>query len=402
MNMNSTRQTFTAIEKTILAVALALSVAAIIVSALAKKPRGGRWAEAVETSVSIPGDTVGRLLGKALITGEDYIVELNKICDNQVGSPGADDLHRNSYDLQKKFADDIFLSLDGVVRDTFALGVKELFDREALYECCRSFYCVREFCYGPDYPLPGEIKPSEAVLAAAFPDSLFREKASLFLDLIYKKADFVERFDACLKQLRSFPRTFPMPFDTVSLGRAMRNEDTYRDKSAFVPDIDRFRVCWVSYPIDAQPMEDPVGEIIRRLEAGVDFDSKCIYADEWAAILGNEYARGSLEILGAIIESRKYSRFLYDVWESWQCRTQVDWFGCSGYSVTPTTYFLSIRAICANTMLRHIQAHPEDDDALLSLFHLIFDSRIWANNWSHNFSVTHIASILNNSDSPMF
>ena len=129
MNMNSTRQTFTAIEKTILAVALALSVAAIIVSALAKKPRGGRWAEAVETSVSIPGDTVGRLLGKALITGEDYIVELNKICDNQVGSPGADDLHRNSYDLQKKFADDIFLSLDGVVRDTFAFGVKELFDK---------------------------------------------------------------------------------------------------------------------------------------------------------------------------------------------------------------------------------------------------------------------------------
>lgn len=395
--MNSSRQTFSIIEKAILVMALALSVAAIAVSVLGKKSRDGQRGEADEPAVSqivvkddaalsddgdFPEDdwpvvlildkTVKRVFGEAPLTGEDCISELNDICDNQVRSPGADGLHRNSYDLQKKFADEIFLSLDGVVRDTFALAVKELYDRIAFSEFCRSFYYIREFCYGTDYPLPGEIKPSEATLAEAFPDAQFRKQAVRLLDLIYKKADFNKRFDYNFKKVQSYPFTYEMPFDTLRLGRALRNKDKYRDQSAFVLDIERYD----NLDRDINIRRKVVAEIARRIEASVDFDTRCVYSLKIADILYDSEARGWASVLGSLIESREYSRFLIDAWDFWECRVQVDWFGCSNYSADPTTYFASIRAICANTTLRHIQAHPEDDDALLCLFRLIFAPRI--------------------------
>lgn len=430
--MDSIRQTLSTIAKTILVAALALPLAVFVTGCHWKKTHGGQRdkeslvkpsligvlkdsalaeyqkndhvrEEDTENEddwplVPIPYDTLDKLFGKSRITSEAFVGELNDICNRQLRSPGADGLHRNSFDLERKFADDIFMSLDGVAVDTFALAVKELFDREALFECCRSFCGIREFCYGKDYPLPGSIKPSKVALEAAFTDSLFRKEAEYLLDLIYKKADFGNRFDYHFKKLKSLPRTFQMPFDTTRLGRALRNEDKYRDKSAFVPDIDRFRASWASYQISAEPMDDPIGEIVRRIDAGVDFDAKCIYACELASILDSIYARGILNVLGAVIESRQYSRFLFDVWSLWECRTQVDWFGCSGYSITPTSYFISIRSICANTTLRHLQAHPEDDDALLTLFRLIFNDQISANGWFYSLSVNRIASILNNPD----
>lgn len=50
--MNSSRQTFSIIEKAILVVALALSVAAIAVSVFGKKSRDGRRGEAAEPAAS--------------------------------------------------------------------------------------------------------------------------------------------------------------------------------------------------------------------------------------------------------------------------------------------------------------------------------------------------------------
>lgn len=395
--MNSSRQTFSIIVKTILVVALALSVVVIAVSVLGKKSRDGQCGEAAEPAVSqdvvkddtalsddgeFPEDdwpvviildkTVKRVFVEASLTGEDCISELNDICDNQVTSPGADGLHRNSYDLQKKFADEIFLSLDGVVRDTFALAVKELYDRIAFSEFCRSLYYIRECCYGPDYPLPGEIKPSEMTLAEAFPDAQFRKKAAYLLDLVYKKADFNKRFDYNFEKIQSYPLTYEMPFDTLRLGRALRNKDKYRDQSAFVPDIDLYDN--LGYGIDIR--RKVVAEIARHIEAGVDFDTRCVYSLKIADILYDSEAGGWASVLGSLIESREYSRFLINAWDLWRCRVHINWFGCSNYSADPTTYFISIRAICANTILRHIQAHPEDDDALLCLFRLIFAPHI--------------------------
>ena len=148
--MNSSRQTFSIIEKSIIVVALALSVAAIAVSVLGKKSQsvsqeqGSRPVARLSHSSdkvtdSIPDKVCEEIFGKASLTGEKYLAQISDL-----SFPKNDSLKSSDTDfyydidlcaLEDKFADDIFLDFeDGVARDTFALAVKELYDRNsALY-----------------------------------------------------------------------------------------------------------------------------------------------------------------------------------------------------------------------------------------------------------------------------
>lgn len=370
-------------NKTIHVSAIVLAILILTVGCQGKK--GGSRAEDEGSNTVLADSTIQKYSGKATVTGSEYLDKLSEICRYSVDSLDDGGCSLDLDILESRFADEIFLDLDeGVRKDDFALSVKDWFDRTAFLYYCSSLYELRVRYDRNNYSfdttavetpgstmLTGEMRPSMSVLQKVFPDKRVRDAASALLNMLYKTPDFNDvskHLGELVDAYKSAAFASGMPIDTAKIGKAFANEDAYYDKSAFVPDIKRFRDARAYFDSAAVQIKDPVGEIEARMKAPMDFDTKCVYAIE----LSHVQPVDCVDTLGALIESRIYSRYLLEVWENWRAEAQFGWFGCSNDSEIPNAYYLKIRNICANTMIRHIQKHPEDNDAYLRLFRLLY------------------------------
>lgn len=370
-------------NKTIHVSAIVLAILILTVGCQGKK--GGSRAEDECSNTALADSTIQRYSGKATVTGSEYLDKLSEICRYSVDSLDGGGCSLDLDILESRFADEIFLDLDEDVRkNDFALSVKDWFDRTAFLYYCSSLYELRVRYDRNNYSfdttavetpgstmLTGEMRPSMSVLQKVFPDKRVRDAASALLNMLYKTPDFNDvskHLGELVDAYKSAAFASGMPIDTAKIGKAFANEDAYYDKSAFVPDIKRFRDARAYFDSAAVQIKDPVGEIEARMKAPMDFDTKCVYAIE----LSHVQPVDCVDTLGALIESRIYSRYLLEVWENWRAEAQFGWFGCSNDSEIPNAYYLKIRNICANTMIRHIQKHPEDNDAYLRLFRLLY------------------------------
>lgn len=370
-------------NKTIHVSAIVLAILILTVGCQGKK--GGSRAEDEGSNTALADSTIQKYSGKATVTGSEYLDKLSEICRYSVDSLDGDGCSLDLGILESKFADEIFLDLDEDIRkDDFALSVKDWFDRTAFLYYCSSLYELRVRYDRNNYSfdttavetpgstmLTGEMRPSMSVLQKVFPDKRVRDAASALLNMLYKTPDFNDvskHLGELVDAYKSAAFASGMPIDTAKIGKAFANEDAYYDKSAFVPDIKRFRDARAYFDSAAVQIKDPVGEIEARMKAPMDFDTKCVYAIE----LSHVQPVDCVDTLGVLIESRIYSRYLLEVWENWRAEAQFGWFGCSNDSEIPNAYYLKIRNICANTMIRHIQKHPEDNDAYLRLFRLLY------------------------------
>ena len=370
-------------NKTIHVSAIVLAILILTVGCQGK--RGGSRAEDEGSNTVLADSTIQKYSGKVTVTGSEYLDKLSEICCHSVDSLGGGECSLDLDLLESKFADEIFLDLDEDVRkDDFALSVKDWFDRTAFLYYCSSLYELRVRYDRNNYSfdttavetpgstmLTGEMRPSMSVLQKVFPDKRVRDAASALLNMLYKTPDFNDvskHLGELVDAYKSAAFASGMPIDTAKIGKAFANEDAYYDKSAFVPDIKRFRDARAYFDSAAVQIKDPVGEIEARMKAPMDFDTKCVYAIE----LSHVQPVDCVDTLGTLIESRIYSRYLLEVWENWRAEAQFGWFGCSNDSVIPNAYYLKIRNICANTMIRHIQKHLDDNDAYLRLFRLLY------------------------------
>lgn len=370
-------------NKTIHMSAIVLAILILTVGCQGKK--GGSRAEDEGSNTVLADSTIQKYSGKATVTGSEYLDKLSEICRYSVDSLDGGGCSLDLDILESRFADEIFLDLDEDVRkDDFALSVKDWFDRTAFIYYCSSLYELRVRYDRNNYSfdttavetpgstmLTGEMRPSMSVLQKVFPDKRVRDAASALLNMLYKTPDFNDvskHLGELVDAYESAAFASGMPIDTAKIGKAFANEDAYYDKSAFVPDIKRFRDARAYFDSAAVQIKDPVGEIEARMKAPMDFDTKCVYAIE----LSHVQPVDCVDTLGALIESRIYSRYLLEVWENWRAEAQFGWFGCSNDSEIPNAYYLKIRNICANTMIRHIRKHPEDNDAYLRLFRLLY------------------------------
>lgn len=370
-------------NKTIHVSAIVLAILILTVGCQGKK--GGSLAEDEGSNTVLADSTIQKYSGKATVTGSEYLDKLSEICRYSVDSLDGGGCSLGLDILESRFADEIFLDLDKDVRkDDFALSVKDWFDRTAFLYYCSSLYELRVRYDRNNYSfdttavetpgstmLTGEMRPSMSVLQKVFPDKRVIDAASALLNMLYKTPDFNDvskHLGELVDAYKSAAFASGMPIDTAKIGKAFANEDAYYDKSAFVPDIKRFRDARAYFDSAAVQIKDHVGEIEARMKAPMDFDTKCVYAIE----LSHVQPVDCVDTLGALIESRIYSRYLLEVWENWRAEAQFGWFGCSNDSGIPNAYYLKIRNICANTMIRHIQKHPEDNDAYLRLFRLLY------------------------------
>lgn len=371
------------------AAVLALMIVALTVDCQGRKSKSGSVIGDDTQSPVTPRDSVIReFFGKATFTGGDYVDAFDSVCYPDNGASGRRTDH---YAIEGIFADSIFLNLDEAIQeDEFSLEVKRMCDISAFSEFCSSLHSIRHIneilghadtsLTGAIFPLDKVIRPSKKALEKAFPDVRLRKSAGALLNLLYRNPDINEgdeRMEGLVRDFSSIAYSELPPLDTARLNRAISNEEKYYDKSAFIQqeDIKRFQDARAYYDTAAVQMKDPVEEIVRSLSDRMDFDTKCVYAIELSSILKFQ-SGGCVDILGAIIESREYSRYLLEVYEDWRAAMQGENFGYSNYSITPEAYFLMVRNFCVNTTLRHIQKNPEDDDARLRLLRLIYSGSI--------------------------
>ena len=95
----------------------------------------------------------------------------------------------------------------------------------------------------------------------------------------------------------------------------------------------------------------------------IDLDRRAVLALELAQI--DEWDGAIL--LGDIMESGLYTKYLLEVWLSWRARAQMN-YSPSSFSMIPNNYFDRLRVKCLNTFLSRLQeeedyGEPEFDDA---------------------------------------
>jgi len=339
-----TRKIHHYMNKTIQVSPIVLAIAILTVGCQGKK--GGSRAEDEDSNTILADSIIQKYFGKATVTGGKYLDKLDEICCYPADSLNGGGANIDLAILESKFADEIFLELDeDIPKDDFSLSVKDWFDRTAFLYYCGSLYEIRARYEHNSHPfdsaavdtsgstmLTAEMGPSYDVLREVFPDKRIRNDASAILNMLYKNPDFTDvnnRLDKLVSAHKSAAFTSEMPVDTAKISQAFASEDAYYYKSAFVPDIKRFRDARAYRDSAAVQIKDPVGEIVARFDDRMDFDTKCIYAIELSHVLMSDCA----DILGAIIESKEYSRYLLEVWENWRAKVQFDRFGCSNDSV---------------------------------------------------------------------
>lgn len=138
------------------------------------------------------------------------------------------------------------------------------------------------------------------------------------------------------------------------------------DKKAAVPEIDTLvRMNMKDYE-GAEPSEGQLTNMRRAIEAETDIDRRTILAleyvkfDPWNGVL----------LLGEILESGIYTKYLLEAWISWRANCQMN-HSPSSFSVIANNYYDKVRVICLDTMLRHCLLE-EDKNAEMLIENLLF------------------------------
>jgi len=126
------------------------------------------------------------------------------------------------------------------------------------------------------------------------------------------------------------------------------------DKERFVPGISNLiKMNMQGYEGD-KLSDEQMEQLRQRVMGEKDIDKRSVLALELAKFNPLDGA----VLLGDIIESGIYTRYLLEVWISWRASAQ-DYHSPSSFSVIPNNYYDMLRTVCLNTFLRHCQ--NEDD-----------------------------------------
>ena len=137
------------------------------------------------------------------------------------------------------------------------------------------------------------------------------------------------------------------------------------DKAQFVPEIDDLVKIHLQDSNLPQPDSSQVAHLQRAAAGEKDIDRRSILALELTQFSSLE----GVVLLGDIMESGIYTRYLNEVWTSWRAHLQL-YHSPSSFSLIPNAYYDRLRVKCMNTILRHCQ-QEEDPQALCLLQDMI-------------------------------
>ena len=129
------------------------------------------------------------------------------------------------------------------------------------------------------------------------------------------------------------------------------------DKRRYVPEYDEIASMYLEEKCKQEITDDQIEHLRIATLAEQNINRRTILALELLRMRG---ALGEAAIiLGDILESGIYTKYLVEAWIAWRAAVQLDLISPSSYSLIPNVYYDKIRTICLNTILKHAQ---ETDD----------------------------------------
>lgn len=192
-----------------------------------------------------------------------------------------------------------------------------------------------------------------SLLAKVLPDAADSKAARAIL-AAYDRFDgddsegspFSDAFDA----YREYFATVPDMASEELLDEFSEKFWDWYDKKPHVPEIDIIQTLRVKDK--AKLSEDQMEHFRIAVESEKDIDRRTILALEYAK--WNTWY-GSV-LLGEILESGQYTRYLLEAWITWRASVQMSFIGPSSFCVIPNNYYDRVRVKCLETMLRHCES----------------------------------------------
>ena len=134
------------------------------------------------------------------------------------------------------------------------------------------------------------------------------------------------------------------------------------DKGKYVPEIDSLMTRRFEAGIYPEMSEEESSRFLELVKSEKDIDRRTILAIELAPYVPSE----AVFLLGEILESGIYTKYILETYLNWRAIAQEQYFGSSSMSLIPNDLYNQVRARCVETILRHyIQSGEEFDLCLI-------------------------------------
>jgi hypothetical protein len=212
-------------------------------------------------------------------------------------------------------------------------------------------------------------KIPESVIRAALPDAGAQAQASKLLKA-YNRFDGNDSagspFSVAVNRYTEALSGLP---ELVSKEETDRFEERFwnwYDKRNVVPEIDTLvRMNMYEYE-GPKPSDGELENLKRAIEAEKDIDRRTVLALEYVKFSKWD----GVPMLGEILESRIYTKYLLEAWISWRANAQM-YHSPSSFGVIANNYYDKVRTICLDTMVRHC-LESEDKNAECLIENLLF------------------------------
>ena len=194
-------------------------------------------------------------------------------------------------------------------------------------------------------------KVSRALLDRGLPEARARSAAGKLLGA-YSRFDGVDRegspFDLAVADYSASFKALPQLVSQEDIDRFGERFWDWYDKRNVVPEIDDIiRMNMVEYG-GKEPTEDQIDRLKLAVETEKDIERRTILALEYVKFSTWD----GVILLGEILESRIYTKYLLEAWESWRSNVQMN-HSPSSFSVIANNYYDRLRVICIDTVVRH-------------------------------------------------
>ena len=132
-----------------------------------------------------------------------------------------------------------------------------------------------------------------------------------------------------------------------------KDVEKYMDAKQFIPNYDSI------YDLRRKQSEENEEFLLTMAEQATDFDSKCLYAIEYAHQCRSRVHKRAISMLASLMKSGKYSRYLNEVWRTWRCLRQLE-ESPSRDGMIPNLEYNRMRYYCLGTISRKVKRNPKN------------------------------------------
>ena len=132
-----------------------------------------------------------------------------------------------------------------------------------------------------------------------------------------------------------------------------KDVEKYMNARQFIPNYDSI------YDLRRKQSEENEKIFLALAEQEADFDSKCLYAIEYAHQSRRNVHNRAVSMLASLMKSGKYSRYLNEIWRTWRCLRQLE-ESPSRDGMIPNLEYNKMRFCCLETIKNRVYKNPKD------------------------------------------